>query len=226
MAQKFIILQENEFIMGNVEFHSDLHKRSHEIKSGGFWQLDKERKELYLFGASTDFGPPELLDLKEALAKYKLLPKGYKAIYNNYPGINTMTYFYHVGQLHTLDINNPEILKQHKVPNWPTLKGLLSQDMAAQIETMFMTGDPDWIIDLITELDYIGPDSEFYIPEFHGVLQGKGIGTQDINIEEVYKDLKDIERKREEEERAIQIKEEEEDDDTDPAGGHGLHSHQ
>lgn len=55
MAKKFIVRGE-DFIMGNVELHRDLVEKPDGIEGGGFWELDRHKKIMYLYSKSYDFG--------------------------------------------------------------------------------------------------------------------------------------------------------------------------
>lgn len=57
MAQKFII-QSGKFIHGNVDTHSQLGTTRdwNNIAGGGMWFYDPLQNDLYLYGASTEFG--------------------------------------------------------------------------------------------------------------------------------------------------------------------------
>lgn len=85
MARKFIISMDR-FLMGNVELHMDLMPRKKEsdpvsglslnvsgkdthfqVLGGGRWHTDKEKKILYLWGESIDFGYAEPLAIKRAI---------------------------------------------------------------------------------------------------------------------------------------------------------------
>lgn len=70
MAKKFIINKE-KFIMGNVDFHKDLVSRMTDINlptlGGGRWDADKDKKVLYLWGASFDFGYAKPEQIKTAM---------------------------------------------------------------------------------------------------------------------------------------------------------------
>lgn len=50
------IIENNQFRLGSVEMHRDLAKNKGQIHGGGFWHIDKENRELYLYGRSVDFG--------------------------------------------------------------------------------------------------------------------------------------------------------------------------
>lgn len=65
MARKFIIDQ-NSFRLGNVEMHFELKSNNSIVKGGGYWYMDDERENLYLYGKSIDFGRLTLEQLVEA----------------------------------------------------------------------------------------------------------------------------------------------------------------
>jgi len=55
MARKWII-NDNEIIMGNVEFHRDL-KRDHSTTiGGGYYYYDDETETMLFYSSSSDFG--------------------------------------------------------------------------------------------------------------------------------------------------------------------------
>jgi len=70
MARKFIITAE-KFIMGNVSYHNELVPRiSNEkipVLGGGRWDVDKEKKIVYLWGASMDYGFAYPEQIKKAM---------------------------------------------------------------------------------------------------------------------------------------------------------------
>ena len=81
MARKFII-NDNELIIGNVEYHFELLKGRDKDKTigGGYWYYDKPNNQLYFYGCSHDFGgvTEEQFNLSE-----KRLPLSLKnAIFN------------------------------------------------------------------------------------------------------------------------------------------------
>jgi len=62
---KFII-NNNEIIVGFVEFHIDL-ARNHELTiGGGWWYLDRKNNILYLYGDSQEFGKVTIDDVISA----------------------------------------------------------------------------------------------------------------------------------------------------------------
>jgi hypothetical protein len=50
-------------------------------------------------------------------------------------------------------------------------------------------GDPDWLIDIIGELDYIKAGDKFYIEDFHGKFLEKGYSSKDFDIDKIYGEL-------------------------------------
>lgn len=58
MAKKFII-NDDDLIIGNVEFHKELLCKTRERNKtvgGGKWNFDREKNIIYFWGKSTDFG--------------------------------------------------------------------------------------------------------------------------------------------------------------------------
>lgn len=116
MARKFII-SENKFIMGNVQLHMDLIPRQQPNTSfaplarapkvekmvvigGGRWETDKEKKILYLWGASMDYGYAEPAHIKRAVESPETLispfMEGWDVLHspvisNDMPEIETFT---------------------------------------------------------------------------------------------------------------------------------------
>jgi hypothetical protein len=70
MARKFIVTSKR-FMMGNVEFHSELARKintkEEPVLGGGKWDFDEHRKELFLWGLSTDFGQATPEQIKTAI---------------------------------------------------------------------------------------------------------------------------------------------------------------
>jgi len=56
MAKKFII-NDNRIIIGQVEFHYQLATDHSKTIGGGLWFYDHLSDTMYLYGASTDYGP-------------------------------------------------------------------------------------------------------------------------------------------------------------------------
>jgi len=53
--QKFIVTDKG-FKQGRVTFHKDLNTYNDKVIGGGSWYWDRDRDNLYLYGASHDFG--------------------------------------------------------------------------------------------------------------------------------------------------------------------------
>lgn len=76
-----------------------------------------------------------------------------------------------------------------QIENLTQLKELLPEDFYNGIIEQAKEGDPDWLIDMIEELDTITIGSPFYIKDFHGVLIEKGLKTENFNIEAITQEL-------------------------------------
>lgn len=78
MAKKWII-NNNEIIMGHVEFHKELvghhrEKEGHKTVGGGYWHHDEENNILYFYGSSDDFGGVRKETFTEALKNSLVSP--------------------------------------------------------------------------------------------------------------------------------------------------------
>lgn len=73
MARKFIVTGDT-FLMGNVDYHSDLLPKGDKCMGGGYWHYDVSKKELYLWGASSDFGIADPEKVKEFIVNAWLSP--------------------------------------------------------------------------------------------------------------------------------------------------------
>lgn len=62
MAKKFVI-NNNRLVIGNVECHFELSKDNSTTIGGGYWHIDEDKKRLYLYSSSTDYGSIEPDDL-------------------------------------------------------------------------------------------------------------------------------------------------------------------
>ena len=65
MAKKFII-NDNRLIFGDVNFHSDLCKDHSKTIGGGLWFYDHLSDTMYLYGASTEYGPVTIDQIRNA----------------------------------------------------------------------------------------------------------------------------------------------------------------
>lgn len=72
------------------------------------------------------------------------------------------------------------------------LKKNLSKTFFNTIIKQSKEGDIDWIIDLISELDYIKKNSIFYISAFHGKMFKLKCKTKDFNVDKIIKQIKKI----------------------------------
>lgn len=66
MARKYII-QDGDMRMGDVEMHYQLTDKTNpkHTLGGGYWYIPDDRKVLYLYGKSIDFGDLTIEQLKE-----------------------------------------------------------------------------------------------------------------------------------------------------------------
>lgn len=68
---KFIITHQGTFHLGDVSLHKNLLSFDEDCLGGGYFEEDWSQKELYLSGASYDFGIPQwdtLRDLSDTLS--------------------------------------------------------------------------------------------------------------------------------------------------------------
>lgn len=63
---KFIIENDN-LILGKVQFHKHLTTKPNEVKGGGWYEFDHERKTFTFYGESFDFGSARLDDIKKCI---------------------------------------------------------------------------------------------------------------------------------------------------------------
>ena len=58
MKQQKFIINNNNLIVGEVEFHEDLlHEANRYLTAGGGrWHIDEETNTIYFYGSSVDFG--------------------------------------------------------------------------------------------------------------------------------------------------------------------------
>lgn len=69
------------------------------------------------------------------------------------------------------------------------IKELISTDFYLSIVISAKLGDPDWLLDIIGELDYIKPGATFYLKGFHGPLLAKGLTSSDFDQDALYAEL-------------------------------------
>lgn len=88
--RKFII-NDNELIMGDVEFHKDLigiNRSSDKTIGGGLWHWDEEKNAVYFWGISTDFGGVTKDQFEGAVKNSLISPfmDESKFLFSDYPG--------------------------------------------------------------------------------------------------------------------------------------------
>lgn len=118
--KKFIISKEGELILGDVRYHFELLGKNYSVGcwGGGFWDIDKEKKELILSGKSTDFGSPKFEYLKE-------LPVGYEDYKITYEGKEIIVSKIEDPVTTYTKIINNKILEEIKKP-YDSTKGLFN----------------------------------------------------------------------------------------------------
>lgn len=74
--KKFIITKQGDLILGDVCYHRDLlPSNQYSCYGGGFWEVDNEKRVLYLSGSSSDFGYPNfdyLVNIPTEYDNYKI----------------------------------------------------------------------------------------------------------------------------------------------------------
>lgn len=63
---KFIIENDN-LILGKVEYHRHLATNTKDVKGGGWYEFDHERKMFIFHGESFDFGAAKIEDIKRCI---------------------------------------------------------------------------------------------------------------------------------------------------------------
>lgn len=63
---KFII-ENNNLILGKVQFHKHLANDPKDVKGDGWYEFDYERKTFTFYGESYDFGSAKLVDIKKCI---------------------------------------------------------------------------------------------------------------------------------------------------------------
>lgn len=74
-----------------------------------------------------------------------------------------------------------------------TLLPHISKSMINAIFKQCKEGDPDWVLDMISELDYIDENSPSYMPEFHGVMLAHNLKSKDFDNERLIRLVLEIE---------------------------------
>lgn len=65
MAKKFIIKNGEVVMSASITYHNELVKKGDEVKGGGLFEIEDDN--IYLFGASFDFGQCDVEDIKKAV---------------------------------------------------------------------------------------------------------------------------------------------------------------
>jgi hypothetical protein len=68
-------------------------------------------------------------------------------------------------------------------------KDLVSNKLYIDILKQAKAGDPDWLLDMISELDYITPLGTFFIDDFHGRLLRLGYKSSNFDTDALAKEL-------------------------------------
>lgn len=67
MVQSKFIIEDGNLIMAKCVFHKQLAKNKENVKGGGSFMWDSEKKAFVFSGSSHDFGRAELEDIKECV---------------------------------------------------------------------------------------------------------------------------------------------------------------
>lgn len=83
MANKFIINNGN-FILGDVEYHRRLAEDHSTTKGGGWFHIDEKNKILYLYSESMDFGKASEANIIDAFENGLYAPslEGFKVLHS------------------------------------------------------------------------------------------------------------------------------------------------
>lgn len=73
--------------------------------------------------------------------------------------------------------------------NLQELKATLPAKIFNDIMDAWTAGDPDWLYDMIAELDTITPDVPHYLL-FHNIMQAKGITSKDFDTDALHEEIK------------------------------------
>lgn len=63
---------------------------------------------------------------------------------------------------------------KQEVKTLDQLRSLVGYPFVNSIILQSHLGDPDWLYDIVSEIDDTYPGATFHIPEFHGILQEAG----------------------------------------------------
>ena len=67
MAKKFVIESGSIRMSASIDYHREIVKDPSKCIGGGYWHMDKEKKQFFFYGKSEDFGPVTADQLKEVL---------------------------------------------------------------------------------------------------------------------------------------------------------------
>lgn len=76
-----------------------------------------------------------------------------------------------------------------KIESIRQLELLLGQDMVDEIIVTAICGDPDWLCDIVSELDYIKPESPYFIKGFHDVVLKRGFKSDDFDCDSILNEI-------------------------------------
>lgn len=97
---KFIV-EGNNLIIGKCTYHKQLVEDKDQVKGGGMWKWDQEKKEFLLYGDSHDFGSAEADDIKACIEAGN--------VFLSYLGgrnVSDHTFYLNTGY-ETIKLNNP-----------------------------------------------------------------------------------------------------------------------
>lgn len=97
---KFIV-EGNELIIGKCTYHKQLATDTTQVKGGGWWKWNKEKKEITLYGESDDFGAAKVEDIKSCIEA--------GTVFLSYSGGRNVAdhTFYLKKGIETIQLNNP-----------------------------------------------------------------------------------------------------------------------
>jgi len=72
MLHSKYILEDGNLVLGKVEFHKVLVEIKENVRGGGLFRFDLDKKECLFFGESHDFGRPKMEDVKKAVEEGKV----------------------------------------------------------------------------------------------------------------------------------------------------------
>ena len=75
-----------------------------------------------------------------------------------------------------------------KITTWEEFAKLLSPSMAKDLIDHAILGDPEWLSDMLDELNYLKPDTKWWVPEFHGVILSK-VSVDSLDANAIFNDF-------------------------------------